>query len=241
MSSPFLRLPLPLAPALNEIAPLARQTLGDRTYAQLSELLVSGRLAPGDKLSLRGAAEALGVSMMPVREAVSRLVADGALEVAPNRAVRVPIMTTEQFRDLARIRIEIEGYATEQAALLRDEEDLAAIGRCEEAFRLESHAEKPDAPLSVELNKNLHFAIYGAARSPILVEIIRGLWLKVGPILNLDLRANPDRLTSGGARERHAAALAAIIAKDGAAARAAIAEDIRNAADFIISRGQLAD
>ncbi len=241
MSSPFLRLPLPLAPALNEIAPLARQTLGDRTYAQLSELLVSGRLAPGDKLSLRGAAEALGVSMMPVREAVSRLVADGALEVAPNRAVRVPIMTTEQFRDLARVRIEIEGYATEQAALLRDEEDLAAIGRCEEAFRLESHAAKPDAPLSVELNKNLHFAIYGAARSPILVEIIRGLWLKVGPILNLDLRANPDRLTSGGARERHAAALAAIISKDPGAGRAARPDDNRNAADFIISRGQLAD
>jgi len=86
---------VPLAPALNEIAPLTRQTLGDRTYAQLSELLVSGRLAPGDRLSLRGAAEALGVSMMPVREAVSRLVADGALEVTPNRAVRVPIMTTE--------------------------------------------------------------------------------------------------------------------------------------------------
>ncbi len=65
----------------------------------LSDLLFSGRMAPGDKLSLRQAADVLGVSIMPVREAVSRLVADKALEVTPNRAIRVPLMTAAQFRD----------------------------------------------------------------------------------------------------------------------------------------------
>ena len=70
-----------LPAALNLVAPLDRQTLGERAYAQLSDLLISGRLAPGEKLSLRAAADVLGVSIMPVREAVSRLVADKALEV----------------------------------------------------------------------------------------------------------------------------------------------------------------
>src|SRR5262252_7796199 len=96
--------------ALDLVAPLDRQTLGHRAYARLSELLISGRMAPGEKLSLRQAAEVLGVSIMPVREAVSRLVADRALEVAPNRAVRVPLMSAAQFRDLTKVRIAIEGH-----------------------------------------------------------------------------------------------------------------------------------
>ncbi len=87
-----------LPAALHLVEPLDRQTLGERAYAQLADLLISGRLAPGEKLSLRAAADVLGVSIMPVREAVSRLVADRALEVAPNRAVRVPMMTAAQFQ-----------------------------------------------------------------------------------------------------------------------------------------------
>ena len=68
--------------------------------------------------------DVLGVSIMPVREAVSRLVADKALEVTPNRAVRVPLMSAEQFRDLTKVRIAIEGEAAAQAAQQRTEPDL---------------------------------------------------------------------------------------------------------------------
>ena len=56
-----------LPAALNLVEPLDRQTLGERAYAQLADLLISGRLAPGEKLSLRSAADVLGVSIMPVR------------------------------------------------------------------------------------------------------------------------------------------------------------------------------
>jgi DNA-binding GntR family transcriptional regulator len=98
MGVPALNLPA----ALNLVEPLDRQTLGERAYAKLADLLISGRLAPGEKLSLRAAADVLGVSIMPVREAVSRLIADKALEVTPNRAVRVPLMSAAQFRDLTK-------------------------------------------------------------------------------------------------------------------------------------------
>lgn len=225
---------------LEQIEPLDRQTLGERAYARLSELLVSGRMAPGEKVSLRGAAGALGVSMMPVREAVSRLVADRALEVTPNRAIRVPVMSAAQFRELANVRIAIEGHAAAEAALRRSDHDLAQIEAAEAAFRRQSALPAPDSGQTVGLNKDFHFAVYAAAGSPLLVEIIRGLWLKAGPVINLDLRASPDRLREGGALRFHADALAAIRARDGAAARAAIAADITGAADFIISRGALA-
>jgi DNA-binding GntR family transcriptional regulator len=231
---------LNLPVALNLVEPLDRQTLGERAYAKLADLLISGRLGPGEKLSLRAAADMLGVSIMPVREAVSRLVADKALEVTPNRAVRVPLMSAAQFRDLTKVRIAIEGHAAAQAAELRDTRDLVSIASAEQAMREESEASTPDLPRAVELNKSFHFAVYEAAHSPILVEIIRALWLKAGPVINLDLRANPQRLAKGDAMRCHADVRKAIAAGNGVAALEGIAADISGAADFILSRGGLA-
>ncbi|MBO1075029.1 GntR family transcriptional regulator [Roseomonas marmotae] len=226
-------------PAVADLAPLERRTLGDSIYGHLSGLLTSGRLAPGERLSLRDSAAALGVSVMPVREAVSRLVADGALEVAPNRAVRVPVMTTEGFRELADTRMAIEGLAAARAARCRTPRQMAAIRRAEAAFRALIDQDSPDPGLSVALNRDLHFSIYDACGLPTLRNVIVGLWLKAGPVINLDLRAGPDRLKLGHARRCHAEALAAIIAGDAAAAEAAIAGDIDEAARFIIARGVL--
>ena len=72
---------------------------------------------------------------------------------------------------------------------------------------MESEFSTPDLPRAVELNKTFHFAVYEAAHSPILVEIIRALWLKAGPVINLDLRANPERLAKGDAIRFHAEVL----------------------------------
>ncbi len=230
---------LPAALVLEE--PLERLTLGERAYARLADLLMSGRLAPGERLSLRGAAEVLGVSIMPVRAAVSRLVADKALEVEPNRAIRVPVMSAAQFRDLTATRIAIEGHAAALAAEQRSEDDLALIATFEAEMRAESLSPTPDLARAVEANKRFHFALYEAAKSPTLVGIIRALWLKAGPVINLDLRGNPERIHTGGAVRFHADVLAAIISRNPDNARAGIAEDIKSASDFILSRGNLPD
>ena len=226
-------------PAIQTIPPLERRTLGEKVYAEMRELLVSGRLAPGERLSLRSAAEALGVSIMPVREAVSRLIAERALEVAPNRAVRVPLMSASQLKELSVVRIAIEGFACEQAALRRTPDDLKRIAAAETAFRRESLSSRPDLAAAVEMNKDFHFAVYRASALPSLVEIIGGLWLKIGPVINLDLREDPERLRTGGAFRCHAEMLAAIRQQDGARAKAALADDIGGAAAFILKRGGL--
>ena len=96
--------------AINElVTPLKRQTLSSDVYAQLRELLITGQMIPGEQISLRTTASALGVSVMPVREAVHRLVAEQALELTPNRALRVPLMTESAFREITRIRVNLEG------------------------------------------------------------------------------------------------------------------------------------
>ena len=214
-------------------------TLGERVRIVLSERLMAGEYSPGAKLSLRKLATNLGVSMTPVRQAITRLVADGAVEVTPNRAVRVARMSVDQFRELTQIRIDIEGTAAFRAARTRDKADLAEMQEFEAAFREEGQKGDPDLVKVAAVNQRLHFAIYRATKSPMLVEIISGLWLKAGPILNLDIRSSPERLKSGHAFRLHGEAVAAIARGDGEAARAAIAGDIRNASDYIIAHKAL--
>ena len=220
-------------------SPRAGATLGRQVHGRLRELLVEGTLSPGEKVSLRTMAGRLGVSMQPVREAVSRLVADRALEVMPNRAVRVPILTLEQFRELTAIRLAIEGFAAERAAACHTRADLAEMRRQETAFRREGGSRAPDLPAAVAANHAFHFAVYRAAALPELLPIIEGLWLRVGPVLNLDLRSNVSRVRVGRAAGHHGALVSAIARGDARAARKALAADIEGAAQHIESRGVL--
>lgn len=215
-------------------------TLADRVYRSLADRLMAGRAAPGDKLSLRAVADTLGLSMMPVRAAVSRLAAEGALEVLPKRAVKVPLMRTEQFRDITRVRIEIEGTAVALACQGCSRADLTEIAARERVFRNISREREPDLSQAVAANQEFHFAVYRAAKSPELLAIIERLWLRVGPILNFDLRASPERLKMGDAVRCHQALLASLKARASDDARAAVAADIRSAAEFILSSGRLA-
>jgi DNA-binding GntR family transcriptional regulator len=227
--------------AIAQIGKLERVTLGERVHAELRELLMSGELAPGQKMSLRSVAETLGVSIMPVREAVARLVADQSLEVLPNRAVRVPLMSRARFRELTAVRLAVEGFAAEEAARNRTAADLVAMHRFEEAFLDQARSPDPQAHQAVRANKELHFAVYRATSLPTLVGIIEGLWLKIGPVLNFDLKVSPERLRTGGAAGQHQRLVAAVEAGDGAAARKALTDDIEGAARFIESTGRLLD
>lgn len=214
-------------------------TLGAQVLTHLRAQLITGLLAPGDKLSLRSLSLQLGVSMQPVRHAVAHLTAERALEVTPKRSVQVPLMRLAQFVELTTIRLGIEGFAAEHAARQRGGAERAALRRHENAFRRESQRRVPDVDAAIVANANLHFAIYRGAGMPALVAIIESLWLRIGPVLNLDMRGGTGRLASGIAVNWHAAIVAAIERGDAAAARDALLEDIRNTADFIIARGVL--
>lgn len=233
--------PAQAAPVLAELSLMARETLGDRVTAELRNLLAAGRLAPGEKLSLRKVAEAVGVSMMPVREAVSRLAADGALEVLPGRAVRVPVMTLAQFRELTRIRLVVEGFAAEEATRKAADDEIERIARLEAAFRAAAEADVPDTAVAVGANRDFHFALYRAAGMPTLVEMIERLWLKAGPIINLDMRSEPRRLKGGNAVKAHAAVVVAMRARDPAATRAALQFDISSVARHLEETGRVRD
>ena len=221
------------------LTPLKRQTLSADVYEQFKELLISGRMMPGEQISLRGMAEGLGVSVMPVREAVQRLTAEQALEITPNRSLRVPQMSVSQFREITSIRKNLEGLAAATAAQCLSDEDTQQIVMWHESFVREMKNETPDGARLISLNKELHFAIYRGAKMPVMMQLIEALWLRIGPILNYDMRSGPVRVNQRTALTHHASMVESILKKDVEGARQALEADIQSAADFIISVGVL--
>src|SRR5262249_34295655 len=82
-----------------------RATLQEHAYAKLRQAIMVGKLEPGRQFSIRGLAEALGTSHIPVREALMRLAAERAITVLPNGSVAVPAMSRERFEDIRRTRL----------------------------------------------------------------------------------------------------------------------------------------
>lgn len=223
---------IPDSPPVTRSGSLARQV-----HDILCEMLLSGQLRPDDRMSMRDLADRLGVSVMPVREAVSRLVASGALEVRPNRAVAVPVLTRAGFQDLTEVRIHNETYAVRLAAERMPVRAMDEMRNLDRRFR--DSLVNPDGREAVRANKALHFHIYEAAGSPVLYEVISTMWLKAGPVINLDLGNASRRNRNAASVRNHADLVAAIERRDGGAAATALAADIRSAAEFILSRDAL--
>ncbi len=230
MASDFVTLP---------IGRIMHETMSQRVYGDLRELIMSGRVQPGQRLTLKNLSEAVGTSQMPVREALRQLAAEGALEFLPNKSVRVPVMTKEKFLELLAIRLQVEGLALEQATQRITKLQIQELAHYHDVFSKEVKRKTPDATIAIDANMRFHFTAYRAAHMPTLMNIVEGLWLQVGPVLNLDMRSGSKRLTDGPAKHHHQKILDAMQEKNAKAARLALVDDLTTAANFILSLDKL--
>src|SRR3954464_10912314 len=106
---------------------IEREPLWDLAHAQLRDALLAGRFEPGTVLTLRMLAEQLGTSITPVRDAVTRLVAQGVLQQGPRNSAIVPNLSRKELADLTLVRCSLEGRAAREAALHRDEPSVRRL------------------------------------------------------------------------------------------------------------------
>jgi DNA-binding GntR family transcriptional regulator len=227
--------------SLSAIAPVDSGTLGQRVYRGLRDYLMAGQLQPGQKLTLRELAAALNVSPMPVREAVRRLAVEGALEMLPNRRIRVPVVTKARFRELLRIRVALEGLAMEEAARRIRGEDIDRMEVLNRQFTAEMQRRQADGAKLWRLNKDLHFIAYDAAGMPQLLPLIEGMWLQAGPVLHLSLRmrANANSRGRNPSPGWHNLIILGLRRRDAQKARRGLVGDMTSAADQILAEGNL--
>ena len=208
------------------LAPVGRDTVQDRVYTELRRALIGGLFAPGQVLTIRQLADALVTSTMPVREALGRLITEQALEMLPNRSIRVPPVTMDRIADLLRARILIEGEAMALAATRMTQHLLASLRAIMlewEDMRLGGNPERVDR--EVTLNHAFHFEIYRACGSSVLLPMIESLWLQSGPFTRAAIYAFSEAGANDAARFHHET-VRALAAGDASAARAALVADI---------------
>ncbi|MBL0371984.1 GntR family transcriptional regulator [Rhizobium sp. KVB221] len=219
--------------AVGHLAPVGRETVQDRVYTELRRALIGGLFEPSQVLTIRGLAEALATSTMPVREAVGRLITEKALEALPNRSARVPPITLERMDDLLRTRILIEGEAIALAATRMTPRQIAIVeGLLAEWDEMRALKQPKDVDREVTLNQSFHFEIYHACGSSVLIPMIESLWLQSGPCIRVAIYAFSEAGEVDTAHY-HRAIVAALVAKDPDAAREALAADISRPFAFL--------
>jgi len=216
---------------LHSVERIQQRATNLKVYDQVRDALVAGRFRPGDTLSTRQFAEALGVSQMPVREAFHRLVAEGVLENRPNRTIGLPYISLSEFEEIVELRILLESYAASKAAKTIQESDLSAL--CELADAMEKAAEARDTTSHLGLNRKFHFILYTASSSAELVKVIEQVWLRIGPFLNWISSPTDSRARSN---RNHRVIISACRDRDADGAAKAVTKDLTDGAEVVRAR-----
>jgi DNA-binding GntR family transcriptional regulator len=206
---------------------LVKEGLGAQIYQHLRHDLMAGRYEPGQKLKLRDVAEALGTSVTPVREALARLVSDQVLVQVDYRSVCVAVMDLERFDEVRELRLDLEGKGAEWAAECAAQADIDELKAIH--ARLLNARRRDCYPDILQANQQFHLTLCRAARMPVLLRLVEALWVQCGPLMHGMTRwpvVKPKK-------HPHVAIIEALQARDGAAARAALRQDILMSAEAL--------
>jgi len=199
-----------------------RKTARHQVDQAVRRALLTGRFIPGKAVTLRGLAQELGVSPMPVREVIQRLAAENALEIRSNGRVQVPEMSPRRFDEILTARLLLEPELAERSLKSLKPADASKLEEIDQ--RIDESLGTGDSESYMRLNRDFHFHIYQAAGSEILLPLVNSLWLQFAPYM----RTVYGRVGTVNLIDRHKEAIQAIRDGDATALREAIAKDIED-------------
>lgn len=191
------------------IQPPKRLTTADQAYETILAAIVEGKFRPEEPLRINTLAKSLGMSMMPVREALSRLETLGVIESQPYRGVRVRELSMPDLVDTYRTRILLEGFLTRQAATrFTPDMEKRAVGF------LDLQADRNtvnDLEGARNAHRDFHFTVYEAAQTPWTVHAIEPTWAN-SERYRIAAKVTPEIVAFR--RQEHEEILAACVAGD---------------------------
>ncbi|WP_245667504.1 GntR family transcriptional regulator [Neptunicoccus sediminis] len=193
----------------------------ESVYARLRHAIMVGTIEPGTNLTMRGLAEAMGLSPTPVREAVRRLSSENAIEILPNRRMAIPEMTLGRFEELVALRVTLEVHAAERSLPYISDYVIEKLKEIDEAMDEALREENLDK-LTI-LNQRFHRMLYSVNPNQVCVPAIESVWLQLGPFQ----RQVVKRVKEFYKIDRHKEILTALRARDVAALMNATESDIR--------------
>jgi DNA-binding GntR family transcriptional regulator len=204
--------------------------MADAVAASLRRMILTGELAPGQRVTQDELAKMLGVSTMPVREALLRLVAEGLIAAAANRSFSVVSTTLDDIRDIFWTHSVLAGELTRRACLRSTDELIDALRAAREDY-LEALAAK-NLDRMQEANWRFHKAINAAANAPKLVLVLRTT-LRFFPDYRDDVPGWPE---VAGRWHRHV--LDAFLRRRPEEARKAAETHVREAGEILVAHAK---
>lgn len=195
-------------------------------YKKIRNMILFGAVLPGQPLTILGLKDTVGAGVTPVREAIRRLTAEGALETLGNRRICVPNISAKRVDEIYFARFAIEPKMVELAAEHITDAQISELQALDNI--VDSAIRLGDVEGYLESNYRFHFRLYDIAQTPILRKIAISLWLQVGP----SLRVVCGRFGTSNLPDKHSEALAALRKREPVAAARAIEEDIRQGLDL---------
>ncbi|WP_284165471.1 GntR family transcriptional regulator [Frigidibacter sp. SD6-1] len=192
----------------------------DRVYRTLRQQIMHGELPPGQALTIRGLAEQFGLSMTPVREALRRLAAEGAVTLSASGRVATPELTNDRIEELAALRALLE---PELASRALPRVHMALVERMQAINAANQEAAlRRDAVGYLRTNLEFHRLLYLRAQSPAILAVAETVWLQLGPTM----RALYARLVRREPPQHHRMIIAALKAGDEPGLRLAVRTDV---------------
>lgn len=152
-------------------------TSSEHAYIEVKEAILDGRYPGGMRLPEDMIASELGFSRTPVRDALRRLNSEGLVEIVPNFGARVTQWSQMQLGEITAMRVMLEGFAAELAAVKITNAGLSELtqhnNEMEDAI---TAGAKPDLDLVSKTNLEFHRTIVAAAGNKFLTQAIEPLW-----------------------------------------------------------------
>lgn len=200
--------------------PDATSSTHDRVYRALRTRIMHGEISPGEALTLRGIGKEFDVSMTPAREAVRRLVAEGALFLSSSGRVSTPELTNDRIEELASLRALLE---VELASRALPRAHIALIDRLQTINNaVGDSVSRRDAVSYIRTNLEFHRTLYLRAQAPAMLAMCETVWLQLGPTM----RALYGKLRRNEPPQYHRLIIAALRAGDEPGLRLAVRSDV---------------
>lgn len=163
----------------------------EQAYAQLKDRILSGEMTPGYRLVLSSIANDMGFSVVPVREAIRRLEAEGLVHFERNVGATVAGIDPDLYLHTMQTLSIIEGAATALAAPSISDEDLAKARDLNRQMRAVLDAFDPVR--FTQLNTEFHALLYGPCPNPHILDLVHRGWNRLNRMRTSTFRYVPDR------------------------------------------------
>lgn len=200
--------------------PAASAPAHEQVYQKLRVQILFGEMAPGQAVTIQGLTDSLDAGMTPVREAIRRLISDGALIFQGNRRVSVPVLTAADVEQLIYVRKSIESELARRAASHMTPARIRQLEEIDAA--LDSAIAAGDVTGYLQNNYHFHSVLYAQAEAPIMADLAERLWLRFGP----SLRVVCGRFGTQNLPDRHKQMLQALHRGDPDGVAQAMAQDV---------------